>query len=326
MKPQDTQSILLSLANFIEDNQEKILKLESNALISISADLCKYYSGACRNLIAVPQHEYFKTCTSSMRWEPKGHCLGVIPSNYPLVISLWKIAPALAAGCTIDIKLNPKNLGSLPWILSNWKNKYNSIKIIDTIDFEKYDFIDVTGSETTARYFKNNHYDVNADIGGASIAVINDGNIDFILKSLEWSINYNNGADCTSPKHIFTVNKFYKDILKIKNTLADSCKNIDHFLPMASVSVYEDIHELINEVNKLKNRLGLHLYTNELKIQRFVSEHARWGTIFVNKPLAVPVEMPHSGLGLSGNTFNQSFFKIYQYLVPKHIVIGDQND
>lgn len=326
MKPQDNQSILLSLATFIEANQEQILKLEHNALISISVDICRYYAGAARNLLAVPQHEYFKTCTSSMRWEPKGHCLGVIPSNYPLVISLWKIAPAIAAGCTIDIKLNSKNTGALPWILSNWKNKYNNIKVVNEINFKIYDFIDLTGSKESADYFKQRHHDVNADVGGASIAVVNDGNRNFILENLKWSMLYNNGADCTAPKHIFTTQDFFDDILSIPNTYFAECINIDHFRPEASVSVYTDLNELISKINQYQNRLGLHLYTKSLKIQRLVSEKARWGTIFVNKPLTVPVEMPHSGLGLSGNTFNQSFFKLYQYLVPKHVIVGDQYD
>lgn len=326
MKPQDKQSILLSLSDFIERNKEKIIELESTALISISTDICKYYSGVARNLIAAPQNEYFKTCTSSMRWEPKGHCLGVIPYNYPLVIALWKIAPALAAGCTIDIKLNPKNEGSLPWILANWKNKYDSVKIVNDIDLSKYDFIDITGSKKTADYFKSNHHDVNADVGGGSIAIVNDGNIDFIKKSLNWSINYNNGADCTAPKHIFTRNEFNLEILKIPNTFYADCDNIDHFKPKASVSLFDNIEDVLTEINNYDNRLGLHLYTNNLKIQRLVCEKARWGTIFVNKPLTVPLEMPHSGMGLSGNTFNQNFFKVYQYLVPKHVIIGDQND
>lgn len=324
MKPQDNQRVLLSLAQFIEHNKEKILELEVNALIDICVDICNYYAGAARTLIAAPQHEYFKTCTSSMRWEPVGHCLGVIPSNYPLTIALWKIAPALAAGCSIDIKLNPKNLGALPWILDNCKTYKKRIKIVDFINFDDYEFIDVTGSKETAEYFKSNHPNVNTDSGGASIAIVNDGCKDFILKNLEWSINYNNGKDCTAPKHIFTTKAFYNDITKLSNVIVGKCDNIDHFNPFATVSVYENLLELISQINLYKNRLGLHLYTKDLAIQRCVSENARWGTIFVNKPLTVPLEMPHSGLGLSGNTFNQSFFKIYQYLVPKHIVVGDQ--
>jgi acyl-CoA reductase-like NAD-dependent aldehyde dehydrogenase len=326
MKPQDIQSLLLSLANFIEDNEEHILKIEHNALIDISVDICRYYAGAARTLISPPQNEYFKTCTSSMRWEPVGHCLGVIPANYPLVIALWKIAPALAAGCSIDIKLNPKNLGALPWILQNWKNKYNNVNIVNEINFSIYDFIDITGSQDTADYFRKNHHNVNADVGGASIAIVNDGNKDFILKNLNWSIKYNNGRDCTAPKHIFTTDEFYNDIKSIDNVMPGDCKSIDHFKPTSTVSVYDDLNKLIAEINQYQNRLGLHLYTNSLKIQRLVSKNARWGTIFVNKPLTVPLEMPHSGLGVSGNTFNQSFLKIYQYLVPKHIVVGDQSD
>ena len=326
MKPQDNQRVLLSLAQFIEDNSKRILELEPNTLIDISVDICRYYSGATRTLIAAPQHEYFKTCTSSMRWEPIGHCLGVVPSNYPLVIALWKIAPALAAGCTIDIRLNPKNTGALPWILQTWKNKYNSVKIVDHIDFDQYDFIDITGSKDTADYFRKNHHNVNADIGGASIAIVNDGNRDFILENLNWSIGYNNGADCTAPKHIFTKKEHLEGMLELPNTHLGKCADIDHFQPSATVSTYNNLESLIKQINTFKNRLGLHLYTKDLSVQRYVSQHARWGTIFVNKPLTVPLEMPHSGLGLSGNTFNQSFFKIYQYLVPKHIVVGDQDD
>lgn len=326
MKPQDNQTILLSLSQFIEENQNTILNLEPSAITSISVDICRYYAGATRTLIAAPQHEYFKTCTSSMRWEPVGHCLGVIPSNYPLLIALWKIAPALAAGCSIDIKLNSNNLGALPWILQNWNKHKARVKIVDSINFDKYDFIDITGSEKTAQYFRSKHSNVNADVGGASIAIVNDGNKDFILENLKWSIGYNNGRDCTAPKHIFTTQEFYNDILQLDQAVSGECQNIDHFNPYATVSVFDDVHDLINKVNCYKNRLGLHLYTQNLAVQRYVAEKAKWGTIFVNKPLTVPIEMPHSGLGLSGNTFNQSFFKIYQYLVPKHIVVGDQVD
>jgi acyl-CoA reductase-like NAD-dependent aldehyde dehydrogenase len=326
MKPQDNQTILLSLSQFIDENQNNILDLEPSAIPSISIDICRYYAGASRTLISAPQHEYFKTCTSSMRWEPVGHCLGVIPSNYPLIISLWKISPAIAAGCSIDIKLNNNNKGALPWILQNWNKHKDRVKIVDSIDFDIYDFIDITGSEKTAQYFRSKHLNVNADVGGASIAIVNDGNKDFILENLKWSIGYNNGRDCTAPKHIFTTQEFYNDILQLEQAVAGESQNIDHFNPYATVSVFNDVKDLINKVNGYKNRLGLHLYTQNLSVQRFVAEKAKWGTIFVNKPLTVPVEMPHSGLGLSGNTFNQSFFKIYQYLVPKHIVVGDQYD
>lgn len=323
MKPQDKQYILLNLAQFIEDNQEYILQLEPTALINISVDICRYYAGASRNLIAVPENEYFKTCTSSMRWEPKGHCLGVVPRNYPLVIALWKIAPALAAGCTIDIKLNDSNKGALPWILDNWKNKYSSVRIVDDV-IKDYDFVDVTGSKTTAKYFKDRYDDVNADVGGASIAVVNDGDPEFIIENLKWSVKYNLGADCTAPKHIFVVEELLSAVTKIDSVALGECNNIDHFSPTATVSSYRDIKDLVKQINQLPNRLGLHLYTKDLATKRYVVEHARWGTIFVNKPLTVPVEMPHSGMASSGNTFNQSFFKIYQYLVPKHVVVGDQ--
>ena len=316
MKPEDKQKQLLKLADFIEHNAEKIKKLEPNVLIDICADLCRYYAGASRNLLALPQNEYFKNCTSTMRWEPKGHCLGVIPKNYPLIIALWKVAPAIAAGCTIDLKLNPKNHGSVPFVFPD--------NIVEDIDFSSYDFIDVTGSVDTANYFKSNHHDVSADVGGASIAIANDGNLSMIHENLSWSIKYNNGQDCTAPKHIYCKQQHLNYFASIDGVTIGDDVNLDHFNPTATISTYTDIKELIKHVNKFDYRLGLHLYTNDLQIQRYVSQYAKWGTIMVNRPLSVQREMPHSGMGKSGNTFNQSYFKVYQYLVPKHIVVGDQ--
>lgn len=333
MKPQDIQKVLISLSQFIENNFSTIANLEKTAFkpnpefdISLAIDICNFYAGVSRTLVAPPQHEYYKTCTSSVRYEPKGHCLGVIPWNYPLIISMWKVAPAIAAGCTLDLKLNPKNEGSVRYIFDNWKNKLK-INIIENVVFENYDFIDITGSKQTADFFKKNHPDVIADVGGASIAVVNDGNLNFIANQLNWSIKYNGGADCTSPKHIFCSENILEELLKrLECVRVDEPIYIDHFNPIATVSSYSNIYDLIRKVNQFPNRLGLHLYTKELKIQRYVAQNARWGNIFVNKPMTTPVEMPHSGLGVSGNTFNQSVNKIYQYLVPKHIVVGDQDD
>jgi len=318
MKPEDKQSKLLALAERIEDNKEKIKELEPNVLIDICVDLCRFYAGVSRTLISFPQNEYFKGCTSSMRWEPKGHCLGVIPKNYPLIIALWKVAPALAAGCTIDLKLHKDNVGSVPFVL-------NDIDIVDDIDFSKYDFIDITGSKKTADYFKSNHNDVNADVGGASIAIVADGNLQWIQESLTWSIRYNNGQDCTAAKHIFCKEEHLGYFASIPGVSVGEPSNLDHFNPTATISTYTDLDVLIKQINTYENRLGLHLYTNDLSVQRHVSQYAKWGTIMVNRPLSVPREMPHSGMGASGNTFNQSYFKVYQYLVPKHIVVGDQS-
>jgi acyl-CoA reductase-like NAD-dependent aldehyde dehydrogenase len=333
MKPKDRQNILLSLSKFIEDNKVEILKLETtpfkpnpNIDIDMAIDICRFYAGVSRCLQSHPQDEYNNTCTSSVRYEPIGHCLGVIPWNYPLTIAMWKVAPALAAGCSIDIKLNNKNIGSVEFIFNNWKSKLN-VSVVDNVDFNKYDFIDITGSKETATYFKNNHPNVIADVGGASIAIVEDGDIDFIVKNLEWSIKYNGGADCTSPKHIFCKTNMYTQIIKkLDCVVPNNIGDIDHFNPIATISSYSVIDELIDDINLLKNRLGLHLYTNNLTIQRLISKKAKWGNIFINKPLTTPIEMPHSGLGMSGNSFNQSTNKVYQYLVPKHIVVGDQSN
>src|SRR6202035_2909879 len=69
-----------------------------------SVDQLRFFAGAARLLEGLSAGEYLRGHTSWIRREPIGVCAQVTPWNYPLMMAIWKIAPALAAGNTVVLK------------------------------------------------------------------------------------------------------------------------------------------------------------------------------------------------------------------------------
>jgi betaine-aldehyde dehydrogenase len=68
------------------------------------ADELRFFAGAARVLDGKSAGEYMRGCTSMTRREPVGVCAQVTPWNYPMMMAVWKFAPALAAGNTVVLK------------------------------------------------------------------------------------------------------------------------------------------------------------------------------------------------------------------------------
>src|SRR4029079_18524962 len=64
----------------------------------VSADNLRFFAGAARLLEGKSAGEYMRGYTSMLRREPIGIVGGIAPWNYPLMMAVWKFAPALAAG------------------------------------------------------------------------------------------------------------------------------------------------------------------------------------------------------------------------------------
>ena len=113
--PSVRQKALLELADALEKHSDELVELQSRntgqikALVAseevaVGADQIRFFAGAARNLEGKATGEYMEGLTSSIRREPIGVVAQVTPWNYPLLMAIWKIAPALAAGNTIVLK------------------------------------------------------------------------------------------------------------------------------------------------------------------------------------------------------------------------------
>ncbi|MGA2528215.1 MAG: aldehyde dehydrogenase family protein, partial [Acidimicrobiales bacterium] len=112
--PKERAGMLLKLADAIDANAAEFARLESIDVgkpISLSqgdipfiSDNLRFFAGAARCQEGKSTGEYERGFTSMIRREPLGVTVGICPWNYPLMMAVWKIGPALAAGNTSIIK------------------------------------------------------------------------------------------------------------------------------------------------------------------------------------------------------------------------------
>ncbi len=113
--PSERMSALLKMADAIEQNADELVAVESRntgkprALtmseeVPVMADQIRFFAGAARVLEGKAANEYMTGFTSWIRREPIGVIGSVAPWNYPMMMAVWKFAPALAAGNTIVLK------------------------------------------------------------------------------------------------------------------------------------------------------------------------------------------------------------------------------
>ena len=85
-------------------NTGKPVALTASEEIPPAVDQIRFFAGAARVLEGRSAGEYMKDHTSMIRREPIGVCAQVTPWNYPMMMAVWKFAPAIAAGNTIVLK------------------------------------------------------------------------------------------------------------------------------------------------------------------------------------------------------------------------------
>src|SRR5213596_1123780 len=114
MNPTERQRLLLRIADLIEANGDELAQLETldngkpftesrHVDIPASAETFRYYAGWVNKIYGETNPSDAAFFNFTLR-EPVGVCGQIIPWNFPLLMCTWKIAPALAAGCTMILK------------------------------------------------------------------------------------------------------------------------------------------------------------------------------------------------------------------------------
>ena len=113
--PVDRAAVLAKLAKLVDENAEALIaeevsqtgkpvRLATEFDVPGSIDNIDFFAGAARHLEGKATAEYSGDHTSSIRREAVGVVATITPWNYPLQMAVWKVLPALAAGCTVVIK------------------------------------------------------------------------------------------------------------------------------------------------------------------------------------------------------------------------------
>ncbi len=113
--PSERSTALLKIADAVEARGDEIVRAECRNTgkpieltraeeLAPLLDELRFFAGAARHLNGLSAGEYLRGHTSYVRREPIGVCAQVTPWNYPMVMAVWKFAPAIAAGNTVVLK------------------------------------------------------------------------------------------------------------------------------------------------------------------------------------------------------------------------------
>jgi betaine-aldehyde dehydrogenase len=238
--PGERSGALLKLADAIEEHAEEISALESdnagkpiNAFredeIPFMVDNLRFFAGAARCLEGRAAGEYLSGYTSMIRREPIGVIGQIAPWNYPLMMAIWKIGPALAAGNTIVLKpaettpLSTLKLAELageilPKGVLNVITGHGDPAGRALVTHDQVDMVSLTGSVETGKWIAgaaaNTLKRVHLELGGkAPVVVFDDVDMSTALETIAGTGYYNAGQDCTAATRVLAGSKVYDDVV-----------------------------------------------------------------------------------------------------------------
>jgi betaine-aldehyde dehydrogenase len=238
--PAQRAQALLAIADLVEEHGEEIARLEAlnagkpieaviNDEIPVMADNLRFFAGAARCLEGRAAGEYMQGYTSFTRREAVGVIGQVTPWNYPLMMAIWKFAPAIAAGNTVVLKpaettpittvrlaelaaeILPK--GVLNVVMGPGRPTGEAL-----INHPEVDMLALTGSVDTGKHFARTAADslkrVHLELGGkAPVVVFDDVSLDSALETIAGTGYYNAGQDCTAATRVLASSDVYDDVV-----------------------------------------------------------------------------------------------------------------
>jgi betaine-aldehyde dehydrogenase/aminobutyraldehyde dehydrogenase len=221
--PGERATALFALADRIEANREALVRLESLNVgkpiaavpeeIDFAIDNLRFFAGGARLLEGRATGEYLAGYTSMLRRDPVGVVGSVAPWNYPLMMAVWKLGPALAAGCPVVLK--PSELTPLSTLkLAELAADVFPPGVVNVVcgDGEVgaalvahpgVDMVSLTGSVETGKLVARAAADtlkrVHLELGGkAPVIVFDDADLEAVAAGIRLAGFLNAGQDCTA--------------------------------------------------------------------------------------------------------------------------------
>lgn len=247
--PGERQKAINKIADAIEARSEELIGIESENTgkpiavtraeeIGPMLDQIRFFAGAARNLEGKSAAEYFKGHTSFIRREPIGVCGQVTPWNYPMMMAVWKWAPAIAAGNTVVLKPSDTTPVSTLWMAELMQEflPEGVINVVvgdrDTgrhlIEHEIPQMVSITGSvragmevaSSAAKDLKKLHLELG---GKAPVVIFDDANLQAACEWIAIAGYFNAGQDCTAATRVLVEASAYEDVVAL---LSEQAKNV----------------------------------------------------------------------------------------------------
>ncbi len=238
--PGERAEALLKLAAAIDEHADELAELESRNVgkplayakdeLPVCADNLRFFAGAARVLEGKSAGEYMRGYTSWIRREPIGVVGGIAPWNYPLMMAVWKVAPALAAGNVQVLKPSEQTplttlrfaqlaaeilpAGVLNVVTGDGVPageaivKHPDVRLVSlTGDVETGKIIARTAADSLKR--------VHLELGGkAPVLVFDDADPEAVAAGIKIGGYWNSGQDCTAASRVVAGSKIYDRLLE----------------------------------------------------------------------------------------------------------------
>ena len=238
--PGERAEVLLKLADLIDEHAEELAQIESQNVgkplsyardeMPVCADNIRFFAGAARILEGRSTGEYMRGYTSWIRREPLGIVGQVAPWNYPLMMAVWKFAPALAAGNVSVLKPSEQTpLSTLRFAQLAAEVIPAGVLNVITGDGEPVGagivrhpdvrLVSLTGDVATgkevARAAAETLKRVHLELGGkAPVIVFDDADPAQVAEAIKIAGYWNSGQDCTAASRVVAGPKIYDKLLE----------------------------------------------------------------------------------------------------------------
>ena len=274
--PAERQTALLKMADALEkraadfvkaecENTGKPIHLTEEEELPPSVDELRFFAGAARMLEGRSAGEYMKDHTSMIRREPLGVVGQVTPWNYPLMMAIWKIAPALAAGNTVVLKPSDTTPASTT-MLAELAQEFLPPGVFNVIcgdrdtgraivEHPTPQMVSITGSVragmevagSAATHLKRTHLELG---GKAPVIVFDDADIKAAAEAIAVAGYFNGGQDCTAATRVLAAPGVHDDFVA---AITEQARNTRTGVPEDKDALYG----ALNNENQLARVSGM---------------------------------------------------------------------
>lgn len=239
--PADRSAVLFKLAHLAAESAESLVaeevsqtgkpvRLAAEFDVPGSVDNIDFFAGAARHLEGKASAEYSGDHTSSIRREAVGVVATITPWNYPLQMAVWKVLPALAAGCSVVIKpceLTPLTTLTLARLAKEAGLPDGVFNVVTGLGGDVgaalaghrgVDVVTFTGSTPVGRKVMAaaalHGHRVQLELGGkAPFVVFDDADLDAAIQGAAAAALINSGQDCTAATRAIVARELYDDFV-----------------------------------------------------------------------------------------------------------------
>ncbi|GAB2620061.1 gamma-aminobutyraldehyde dehydrogenase [Paractinoplanes abujensis] len=239
--PADRARVLLRVADLVERDAEELTRLEveetgkplpvmRDGELPFGVDNLRFFAGAARSLDGTGAGTLSAGYTSMLIRRPVGVVGSIAPWNFPLVMAIWKIGPAVAAGNAVVIKPAPQTPRSTLALVRLFEEAGAPAGLVGAVTGGAavgsalvrdpgVDMVSVTGSTATGREVMRGAVDglkrVHLELGGKAPAIVfADADLAEMAGGVAMGATYNTGQDCTAATRVYVEQSIFAEAVE----------------------------------------------------------------------------------------------------------------